>query len=385
MTGRQDAPRILVLFGNIPLHGQERGNIEALDALRSTGCEVLFLIRGEWTKDTIQAELDRRGLKWVAVPYFEAIRKGVGWRTWARNLGAILGGSWQLLRLIRSFRATHIHTGSQAHVLNFLPALALTRTPLVYRCGDVPMAHHALWRWVWRYTCRRAAWVVANCQFLRSIIVGKGVCPSRTTVIYNRPPARASKAVPPLVLPEAADTTFVYVGQLIADKGVGEVVEAAILHCGRYPRAQFLLVGDYTWQNPFAQGLREKVARLGLSDRIQFTGYLEDIDGVFAAADVHVCPSLIEPGLPNVVLEAKRAGVPSVVFASGGLPELIEDGVDGWVCPEKTAAALLAALEVYERDPTLAARQGEAARRSLTRLGVDSFADRWRDVYERAR
>ncbi len=43
------APRILVLFGNVPLHGQERGNIEALDALRRTGCEVLFLIREEWT------------------------------------------------------------------------------------------------------------------------------------------------------------------------------------------------------------------------------------------------------------------------------------------------------------------------------------------------
>ena len=71
-------PRIIVLFGNIPLLGQERGNINALASLRDSGCEVLFLIRRDRTKDTIQAELNRRGLAWIAVPHYYAMRRGQG-------------------------------------------------------------------------------------------------------------------------------------------------------------------------------------------------------------------------------------------------------------------------------------------------------------------
>jgi glycosyltransferase involved in cell wall biosynthesis len=377
------APRILALLGSIPLHGHERGSIEALDALRSTGCDVLVLIRGEWTQDTVQAELDRRGLRWTAVPYFAAIRRGVGLRTWVRNFPAILAGSWSLLRLVQSHRASHIHTGNPADVLNFLPALAITRTPLVYRCGDVPMAHHALWRWVWRFTRRRASFFAANCEFLRTILIEQGVPAEKVAVIYNRPTVRQAGKAPFVFERGDHGTTFVYVGQLTVDKGVGVLVDAAIAHCARFPAAVFLLLGDYRWRNPFARGLIERVRERGLRDRIHFTGYREDVYGALAAADVHLCPSIVEPGLPNVVLEAKTAGVPSVVFASGGLPELIEDGVDGWVCREKTAAALQQAMAAYERDPTLARRQGEAARRSLARLGVDDFAARWRALYDR--
>lgn len=385
MKGARDAPRILVLFGNIPLHGQERGNIEALDALRSTGCEVLFLIRREWTKDTIQVELNRRGLRWVAVPYFAAVRKGLGLGTWARNLCGILGGSWQLLRLIRSFRATHIHTGSQAHVLNFLPALALTRLPVIYRCGDVPMEHHALWRWVWAYTRTRTHHFVAISQFIRSELEARGVQKSRITVIYNAPPTRTSGE--PVKLPVSSDggMMFLYVGQLTAEKGLAELIEAAIGHCRRHPSSRFLLAGDYSWNNPFATGLMRRVEQERLSDRIVFLGFVSAVYDLFRHAQVHVCPSLWKEPLGNVVVEAKHTGVPSVVFPSGGLPELIEDGVDGWICAEKTAAALVDAFAAYEADPGLALRQGEAARRSLARLGMDTFAERWRAVYEGTR
>src|SRR5262249_32856955 len=57
---------VLVLFGTVRLLGQELGNIDVMEALRGAGAEVLFLIRREWTKDTIQAELTRRGLAWTA-------------------------------------------------------------------------------------------------------------------------------------------------------------------------------------------------------------------------------------------------------------------------------------------------------------------------------
>jgi glycosyltransferase involved in cell wall biosynthesis len=96
-----------------------------------------------------------------------------------------------------------------------------------------------------------------------------------------------------------------------------------------------------------------------------------------------VAPSLVEEGLPLVVMEAKAAGVPSIVFPSGGLPEMIQDGVDGFICRDKSIAALSEALKAYIDDPSIAVRHGAAARASLDRLGVPQFASRWLAVYKK--
>jgi hypothetical protein len=111
--------RILVLFGNVLLLGNERANIETIDQLKQRGEEVLFLIRREWTVESIQTELKRRNLPFLFAPFYDAIRRGNGLRVWLRNIGGIIGGSWVLFRRIRPFKATHLHVGSTAWILNF--------------------------------------------------------------------------------------------------------------------------------------------------------------------------------------------------------------------------------------------------------------------------
>jgi glycosyltransferase involved in cell wall biosynthesis len=98
-----------------------------------------------------------------------------------------------------------------------------------------------------------------------------------------------------------------------------------------------------------------------------------------------VIPTMSEEPLANVVFESKRAGVPAIVFPSGGLPETIEHGVDGYICREKSVDALSEALAYYLDRPGEAERQGLAAERSLARFGVHEFADGWIQVYEHAR
>src|SRR6516162_8503113 len=62
-------PRIIVPFGNLMLWGQERANIDALYALKQTGCEVLFLVRKEHWAEPLRGELSARGLSWVIAPF----------------------------------------------------------------------------------------------------------------------------------------------------------------------------------------------------------------------------------------------------------------------------------------------------------------------------
>lgn len=378
------APRILVLFGNIPLLGQERANIEALDALQETGCEVLFLIRGEWTRDSIQAELNRRHLAFLAAPYFDTVRYGMPFRVWLKNIKGILGGSWQLLKQIQSYRATHIHSGSTANILNFLPALMITRLPLVFRAGDVPSQHHMLWRWVWRFTRRRASHFVCDSYFIKERLVEMGADPGKCSVVYAPAPRRtlASGSTNTMSGKEYSGLTVVYVGQISKDKGVHLLVRAALQLCQMRGDIRFVIAGDYEWNNPFGLSLVEQVAQSGLQGRIAFTGFVEDIDRIYEQADLHVCPSLCDEAYGLTVVEAKERGVPSIVFASGGLPELVTDGMDGTVCQDKSSSALASAILAYANDGLLVCRQGEAARLSLRQLKIDGFARHWRGIYD---
>ena len=112
---------------------------------------------------------------------------------------------------------------------------------------------------------------------------------------------------------------------------------------------------------------------------MRLIGWREDVASCFAAAAVHCCPSLpsIRESFGLVVLEAKTAGLPSVVFKSGALPELVAHRVDGWVCEKTTAEALAEGLTYFLSDGNRRAAAGTKARESLARFDRRTFADRW--------
>jgi len=374
-------PRILVPFGNVPLHGQERANIELMDVLQQQGCEVLFLIRSDWTKDTIQRELDGRGLRWVAVPWFDAVRRGHGPRVWWNNVTGILGGSIEFLRWKRRFGATHVHCCSLSNALNFLPALLLTRIPLVFRAGDVPLEHHWLWKFVFRFLRWRTHTFIAISRFIAGELEHRGVESERIRQIYSIPPSREIRDTPSQYSRGRQGVTFVYVGQLIEEKGIALLVEAAERLLSDDEDLTLLMAGDYSWNNKFACDLRERVERRGLSDHIRFLGYVNDIPSLLEQSDVNVCPSLCQEALGNVVLEAKLAGIPSIVFPSGGLPELIEEGEDGYVCSDKSVGSLMQRMDAYLSDPEIIATHGLRASESLSRFCREKFTSDWLNVY----
>lgn len=376
-------PRILVLFGNVPLYGNERANIETLDQLQQRGADVLFLIRREWTDQAIRPELERRGLRFLPVPYYDTVRHGVGLRVWWRNLLGILGGSWALLSHIRRFQATHLHVGLTNWVLNFLPALMLTRLPLVFRASDIPQQHHLLWRWVWRYTRRRAAAFVCDSNFIRDQLIALGAPAERCHVIYSPSPSRPSElALPRRPQGSRVDFTVLYVGQISAHKGVDILVEVALRLVKEFP-VRFIIAGDYSWRNPLGEGLVRKVAELDLKDRVVFTGMVADIEPLYAEAHIHVAPSVWQEPYGITVVEAKSRGVPSIVFPSGGLKELVVHGVDGWVCDAPTAESLETALRHYIETPACLEAQSRAAKASLSkRLRLEEYGDRWLSAYQ---
>jgi glycosyltransferase involved in cell wall biosynthesis len=106
------------------------------------------------------------------------------------------------------------------------------------------------------------------------------------------------------------------------------------------------------------------VSEWGIDDKVEFTGYYEDVAPILEATHIVVQPSLLE-ARPQAVLEAMAWGRPVVASRTGGLPELIEDQVSGLLVPPADTQALAQALGQLTRDPERRRRMGLAARRKF--------------------
>jgi glycosyltransferase involved in cell wall biosynthesis len=109
-----------------------------------------------------------------------------------------------------------------------------------------------------------------------------------------------------------------------------------------------------------------------------------------AASDVVVVPSVVDragnvDGLPNALLEALAAGKPVVASRVAGIPDVVEDGRNGLLVPEKDEGALAAALLRLRREPeTRRQLSAEARRRAEAALGWDATARRFEECYAQA-
>jgi len=169
----------------------------------------------------------------------------------------------------------------------------------------------------------------------------------------------------------------VFVGRLAPQKGVSTLVEAAGLL--KDPSAQVLLVGD----GPERPKLEREAKRIGVGDRVRFLGFFahDRLPAVLAHADLLVLPSLYEE-LGTVLLEAMQAALPIVASRTGGIPDVIEDGINGLLVPPGEPEALAHAINHLLADRDLARRLSEGARERAKDYDWEVLAERVLRVYQ---
>lgn len=152
-----------------------------------------------------------------------------------------------------------------------------------------------------------------------------------------------------------------FVGRLVKEKGVLELLAAAAMVRGVFPDIQVLVVGpvDYVKSDVIQP---EIAADYGLEDVVKFVGVRHDMPYMYRLMDVFALPSYRE-GFPRVGMEAAAMGVPSVLTNIRGCREVVVDGVTGILIPRADAARLAEALIDLLQDRAKAGRLAEAARR----------------------
>jgi glycosyltransferase involved in cell wall biosynthesis len=125
------------------------------------------------------------------------------------------------------------------------------------------------------------------------------------------------------------------VGRFIPLKGYEYLIRAAAVVLERIPRARFIIVGlDYDKNIKHLSDLRRLIKKLNLGEKITFLKTRNDIPEIMSALDLFAFPSVDEP-FGRVLIEAMACGKAVVAFKSGGVPEIVDEGVTGILVPPR--------------------------------------------------
>jgi glycosyltransferase involved in cell wall biosynthesis len=168
---------------------------------------------------------------------------------------------------------------------------------------------------------------------------------------------------------------FIFVGRLAPVKRLDLFLGALQLVQRTLPDVQAVIVGDGELRGPLEQLARE----LGVDRSVSFVGQQRDVEVWLRKSKLFVLASDSE-GLSLSLMEAMRCGVPAVVSRTGDLGDLVEDGVNGYLVGERTAAAFAEPIARLLTDPERRARFSAAASDAAGRYDVQSVARLWDDI-----
>lgn len=158
------------------------------------------------------------------------------------------------------------------------------------------------------------------------------------------------------------DFTFIFIGRMVRDKGINELV-AAFDHLNReLPATKLLLVGKF--EDELDPVLPETKQIIENNPKIEFAGYQNDVRPFLVASDVAVLPSYRE-GFPNVVIQAGAMGLAQIVTDINGCNEVVIEGQNGVIIPKQNEQALYDAMRRLATDRELTARMAASARESI--------------------
>lgn len=379
--------KILAILPSKVLYGKERSNIEVYNLLKKEGQEVVVLANNSRNENLNQA-LDALDVK--SFNYPKRNRKSF------RLVGYILDfviANWKLRKIIKSENPDVLFFCTETSFYDLYFAIRKFKGKIIYRIGDAPafrkLSFFKYNSWVWNsFVVKKVDIIVSISNYIKSTIIDVGRNSDKDIVIYNYPPTRLSSTnlkKPKIMLDKENDLNLIhfgFIGQILPQKGIYELILAANSLFDRDFRFKLFIAGGLESEPVYTKLLLNSVKN-EYRDLIVFLDEVEDIETFFSGIDVLCVPSIKQEPLGNVLVEAKMFKTPCVIFPSGGMPELIQDRVDGFICKDQTVESLLEGMLYYLNNKDLIEKHSLSSYNSIEKLGINRvvFERKWKRVF----
>ncbi|WP_243739651.1 glycosyltransferase family 4 protein [Algoriphagus boseongensis] len=168
------------------------------------------------------------------------------------------------------------------------------------------------------------------------------------------------------------------IGRINPGKGQLFFLQLAKRILKNHPQVHFVLVGDpFPGYESILEEIKETISQNGLSDKISYLGFRQDIPQIMASLDIFVLPSILPDSFPTVILEAMASGKPVLATKSGGASEMVLDGETGFLIPIGDVDKGSSALEKLISEPEIRSKMGEAGKkRVLSIYSLEAFEEK---------
>jgi glycosyltransferase involved in cell wall biosynthesis len=244
--------------------------------------------------------------------------------------------------------------------------IALYRSPVkivAYRgtVGHISWLDPSSW---FTYLNPRLSKTLCVSKAVENYLLHVGVPQSRLTMIYKgHDPAWYAVTDPPSRVDFKIPDDAIVVGctaVMRAVKGVDDLLDAVALVVEKLPKLHLLLIGSI--KDP---DIEKKVKLFPRPERLHLTGFREDATALATLADITVMASKSREGFPKSVIEAMSQGVPAIVTAVGGMPELVGHGSAGALVEPNNPESLAAAITKLYNDSELRAKFGALGKQRI--------------------
>jgi L-malate glycosyltransferase len=300
-----------------------------------------------------------------------------------------LTAAWRLSRVIKRLRPDVIHAHDPHGLAMAALALSLgsgsrsagALPPLVAaRRVDFHLKGNSFSRWKYR----QVDCFIAASEAIRQMLLADGVAAERTTTVHEGIDVAHVDAAPAVNVREAfwlphGAPVVGNVAALVPHKGQRHLVEAAHLVVREIPDARFIILGE----GELRDALERQVREYHLEKHVLLPGFRADVLGCIKGFDLFAMSSVTE-GLGTSLLDAMACARPIVATRAGGIPEIVDDGVNGRLVPPRDRAAMAEAIVALLRDEGERQRMGEAGlARVRARFTVERMIDETAAVYAR--
>lgn len=340
--------KVLIFCGGTRVFGAEIVTLSIAKELKLSGYKI-FCITSAWNDGNFHKRLEEAEIQ------YQPVRLGFFYLTrflWTLDTLVHLPGAISVIkRIIKKFKPDIIYHTSHTSLLMAYPALQKSRNLLFV----FDPYYGKLNRIYFKILNKFVHTYVAVSNAIKLNLIETGASPEKIIVIKNG--INIQSFMPPRNLKDIV--YFGIIGQIIPRKGHNDVIGALKILKSENLSFKCVIIG--AGNNGFIDSLNETIKQYKLENDVVWIDFIEARDEIYQLLDVVLVPSTTLDPLPTVAMEAGLYYKPAIVTQVGGLPEIIADGITGFVVSPESPLELAQKMKIFITETSLIKTMGTAA------------------------